>query len=80
MTYGFRSEPYGVRAVVSKDNGATWSKEIGLRNDGGTWDLGYTRTVQRLDGKLVTVYYFNERADSERYIAATIWSADLAMF
>jgi len=47
-----------------------------LRKDGGTWDLGYTRTVQRPDGKLVTVYYFNDSKDSERYIAATIWDPD----
>jgi hypothetical protein len=37
------------------------------------WDLGYPRTVQRSDGKIVTVYYFNEAANKERYIAATIW-------
>jgi len=45
-----------------------------LRADGGTWDLGYTRTVQRPDGKMVTVYYFNEAEDRERYISATIWN------
>jgi hypothetical protein len=44
-----------------------------LRNDGGCWDLGYVRSVQRPDGKIVAVYYFNEAPDRERYIAATIW-------
>jgi hypothetical protein len=39
----------------------------------GFRDLGYPRTVQRPDGKLVTIYYFNDRPDTERYIAATIW-------
>ena len=43
------------------------------RADGGYWDLGYTRTVERPDGKLVTVYYFNDGKESLRYIAATIW-------
>jgi hypothetical protein len=75
LTYGFRSEPYGIRARLSSDGGKTWSEEIPLRTDGGTWDLGYTRTVQRPDGKLVTVYYFNDRKDTERYIGATIWEA-----
>jgi len=74
ITYGFRSAPYGIRAKVSADQGQTWGPEIVLRDDAGTWDLGYTRTVQRADGKLVTVYYFNDRKDEERYIAATIWS------
>ena len=27
------------------------------------------------DGKVVTVYYFNEHPETERYIAATIWRA-----
>jgi hypothetical protein len=73
ITYGYRSAPFGIRARLSHDNGETWSDEISLRSDGGAWDLGYTRTVQRPDGKLVTVYYFNEAKDKERYIGATIW-------
>ena len=72
ITYGYRAEPYGIRARVSNDEGRTWDDEIELRNDGGTWDLGYTRTVQRPDGKLVTVYYYNV-GDAERFIGATIW-------
>jgi hypothetical protein len=53
----------------------TWGPELMLRDDAGTWDLGYPRTVQRADGKIVTVYYFNDAKDRERYIAATIWDA-----
>ena len=73
LTYGYRSPPYGMRAKLSSDGGRTWGGEIMLRDDGGTWDLGYPRTVQRADGKVVTIYYFNDRKDTERYIAATIW-------
>ncbi len=62
-----------MRARLSKDNGRTWGEEIVLRDDGGCWDLGYPRTVQRKDGKIVTIYYFNDDRDKERYIAATIW-------
>jgi hypothetical protein len=60
-------------ARLSGDGGRTWGEEIVLRDDGGCWDLGYTRTVQRPDGKLVTMYYFNDDPQRERYIAATIW-------
>ena len=74
LTYGYRLKPYGIRARISPDDGSTWGEEIILRSDGGTWDLGYPRTVQRSDGKLVTVYYFADSAASDRYIAATIWS------
>lgn len=77
VAYGYRSEPYGIRARLSSDNGQSWGKEIILRDDGGCWDLGYPRSMQREDGKIVTVYYFNDHEDSERYIAATIWDPNL---
>jgi Neuraminidase (sialidase) len=73
ITYGFRSEPYGIRTVISSDEGKTWGEPIVLRQDGGTWDLGYTRSAVRPDGKAVTVYYYNDRKDAERFIGATIW-------
>ncbi len=73
VTFGYRAEPYGMRARLSNDSGETWGEEIILRKDGGSWDLGYPRTVQRPDGKVVTVYYFNDASDQERYIGATIW-------
>ncbi len=76
MTYGHRAEPYGIRARISDDRGGSWSAPIVLRDDAGDWDIGYTRTVQRPDGKLVTVYYYNIDADGERIIAATIWDPD----
>jgi hypothetical protein len=73
LTYGYRSEPFGIRARLSQDGGNTWSHDIILRDDGGCHDLGYPRTVQRPDGALVTAYYFNDEPDGERYIAATLW-------
>jgi hypothetical protein len=73
LTYGYRAAPYGIRARLSADGGQTWGEVIHLRDDGGGPDLGYTRTIQRADGALVTTYYFNEHMDTERYIAATIW-------
>ena len=76
VTYGYRLEPYGIRARISADHGLHWGKEIILRDDGGGFDLGYTRTVKRADGKLVTVYYFNDDPHQERYIAATIWDPE----
>ena len=73
LTYGYRARPYGIRARLSGDGGHTWEPEISLRDDGGGRDLGYPRTVQRLDGKIVTIYYFHDQPKSERYIAASIW-------
>ena len=73
LCYGYRSEPYGIRARLSEDQGRTWGQEIILRSDAGCWDLGYPRSIQRSDGKIVIIYYYNDHPDQERYIAATIW-------
>ena len=73
VTYGYRAEPYGIRARISRDGGKTWDAERMLRADAADWDLGYPRSVQRPDGKIVTVYYYNDPSAVERYIAATIW-------
>jgi hypothetical protein len=73
LAYGYRDTPAGIRARVSKDEGRGWGEERVLRADAGDHDIGYPRTVQRADGRLVTVYYFDDRPDGERYIAATIW-------
>jgi hypothetical protein len=73
LTYGYRAEPYGIRAKLSANDGATWSQKIVLRDDGGSHDLGYPRTVQQSDGTIVTIYYFNDRLGGEAYIAATLW-------
>jgi predicted neuraminidase len=73
LTYGCRAAPYGIRARLSRDGGRTWGGEIVLRADGGGTDVGYPRSVQRPDGKVVTVYYFHDAPLGDRYIAATIW-------
>ena len=74
LIYGYRGEPYSIRATLSGDGGRTWSDEVVLRADGSSRDIGYVRAVQRPDGKVVAVYYFSDEATGpERYIAATIW-------
>lgn len=78
LTYGVRSAPYRICARTSTDGGRTWSRELVLRDDGGNRDLGYVRSVQRPDGKIVTVYYFwDKKTGPERYLAATIWDPKL---
>ena len=73
LTYGVRAEPYRIAAKISEDNGNSWPNEIVLRDDGAGRDIGYVRSVQRPDGKIVTLYYFQDKLKPERYIAATIW-------
>jgi len=74
LTYGYRAEPYSICAKISSDNGRTWGNEIALRNDGAGRDIGYVRSIQRRDGKVVTIYYFQDKMQPERYIGCTIWN------
>ena len=74
------SIPAMIRMCVrlSSDEDVTWTDEMVLRgNDGANWDMGYPRIVQRPDGKVVAVYYYNHALSQNeppyRYIAATIF-------
>jgi hypothetical protein len=73
LIYGYRDRPSGIRAVLSGDEGQTWTEGIVLRNDGVNHDIGYPRAIQRSDGNVVVAYYYNDSTYGERYIAATIW-------
>jgi hypothetical protein len=59
MTFGVRHKPYGVQAIVSRDEGKTWQKNTRflLAWDGDHGDLGYPISVERPDGKILTLYY-----------------------
>lgn len=72
-TYGLRATPFGIFAVISTDDGRTWSAPRALHAGAADWDLGYPRTVVRRDGRLVTVYYFNDPSGPERYIGYSLW-------
>lgn len=79
-SYGYRSRPFGIRISVSEDEGKTWKNEFILRDDGGSWDLGYPVSVQLDSGEIFTVYYFNNKNDKiwqdggVRHIAASVYS------
>jgi hypothetical protein len=75
LTYGYRAAPYEIRAKLSSDEGKTWTADIVL-DKSTTWEVGYTRTVQRADGKIVTIYYSAEEPEQGSIIAGTIWDAN----
>jgi hypothetical protein len=90
LVYTYRLPPYGMRAVVSEDEGATWGPEVVIRSDGGSWDIGYPRAWEMSPGKIGTIYHYNDRDDpiqvkpvgtpwgagGVRYIARSIFSVD----
>jgi Neuraminidase (sialidase) len=80
--YGYRLPRHGIRAVVSEDEGKTWEPEIIVRDDGGSWDLGYPQAIESSRGKVMVAYYFNSKHDTVkadggvRHIARTIFTPD----
>ena len=76
LAYGYRAAPFDIRAVLSNDGGRTWGPELTLRANGGGRDIGYPASVQRPDGKIVSIYYFHDKPQSDRYVVATIWNPD----
>lgn len=77
--YGYRLAPQGIRYRVSEDGGRTWGREMILRDDGGSWDVGYPRVIELEPGVLLTTYYINLSNDriqvngGVRHIACTIF-------
>lgn len=82
MVYGYRLMPAGIRAKVSEDEGRTWGPELIVRDDGGSWDLGYPNAWVTDDGKVGVIYYFNSKDDpvqvngGKRHIQRSIFSVD----
>ncbi len=80
MVYGYRLPNYGIRATVSEDEGRTWGRELIVRDDGGSWDLGYPNAWEVEPGKVGCIYYFNGKDDpvqvngGKRHIARSIFS------
>jgi len=74
-TYGFRDEPIGIRAALSRDHGRTWLEKdiVSLRADGSgrPGDNGYPLTTELADGTLVTVCYLTR--DGITGVEATRW-------
>jgi hypothetical protein len=82
VVYGYRLMPSGIRAVVSEDGGKSWGPELIIRDDGGSWDVGYPNAWVAGDGQVGVLYYFNSKNDTVkanggvRHIARSIFSID----
>ncbi|WP_414660304.1 sialidase family protein [Horticoccus sp. 23ND18S-11] len=76
LSYGSRiAGQFGVLGKFSSDEGLTWSAPVRLVHS-LEQDCGYPSSVQRPDGKIVTVYYAKRVENHERYhMGAAIWEA-----
>jgi len=78
LTYGERNKPFGVRAMLSHDRGKTWDEnsKFVLADDAASTDCGYPSSVQLPDGKIVTIYYQvddAQTAPSSARARAVVW-------
>ena len=69
LTYGHRLPPFGVRALISNDEGKTWNhdNEIVLTADSASSDCGYPSVIQLDDGKIFAAYYAYESPGPCKY-------------
>jgi sialidase-1 len=72
LVYGYRHNPFGLRARVLDPEcaNASAAKDVVLRDDGGNGDLGYPWATMVSRNRALVVYYFN-KADGRRHIAGT---------
>lgn len=76
MTYGRRNNPYGIRAMISRDGGETFGDEIILTDDMPDGDLGYPCSVELSDGSIFTLYYGKYPGDKHNSILYTKWNLE----
>lgn len=76
--YGYRQKPYQIRAMISYDNGETWSLDHVIYDNGGiSHDLGYPSSVELPEGKILTTYYAHpNKAKEPPVVMQTIWEIE----
>lgn len=72
--YGYREQPFGIRAMVSYDNGESWDTDNVLLDAEPSPDLGYPCSVELRDGNILTVFYSREGKNGASVIKQVVWS------
>ncbi len=72
-TYGRRKTPYGIMAMISRDGGKSWKKDIRIYENLASGDIGYPSTAELDDGTLITVFYATDSEDMPCKIMQQKW-------
>ncbi len=73
LSYGYRREPYGIRAHLLDAECEQWGEAVELRSGGPDRDIGYTSAVQQADGTIWVFHYWHDPGSGgHRHIAATL--------
>lgn len=75
-TYGRRKMPYGIMAMISRDGGESWEKDIRIYENLVSDDLGYPTTVEFENGELLTVFYATDGEDKPCEIKQQRWKIE----
>ena len=74
VVYGLRMPPYGQRACLSADGGASWDVEAErFLPPAPNADLGYPASVQLADGSILSVYYQVDQRGEKTCLMGTRW-------
>lgn len=71
--YGRRKTPFAQEAIVSDDDGKTWSMPRCIDGEAASADLGYPSSVELNDGKIMTVYYQRDDGEERPNLKYTVW-------
>lgn len=79
--YGHRTEPCGIKVMISLDDGSSWSDgvkiyETHLRGD-NSFDLGYPSAIELEDGSILTVFYARTDDGSHAEILQCRWRLEI---
>lgn len=73
LVYGRRTQPYGIRAKLTKDGGRTWGEEMIINGDATRQDIGYPASVELKDGTIFTLWYEHFGEEWLGYIVYAVW-------
>jgi len=73
-TYGCRAKPFGIKAMISKNNGESWEDLGYIYINEHSADLGYPSTIELDDKSLATVFYAHPEQDCPAVIMQQKWN------
>lgn len=70
---GRREKPYAEQAIISRDDGKTWSEPINLSPKAVSGDMGYPSSAELSDGSILTAFYGSEKENEKSNISFVVW-------
>ena len=75
--YGYRREPFEIRAIFSSDRGVSWSEPVTLSSGNIYPDMGYPMSAEVRDGVILTAYYCHPAPGEPAIIRQVRWLPEI---